>query len=190
MSLINDALKKADEAQKSGDAPPPPPIPMHPAKSGKSSFLPIFLLIVFLLAVLSLAAWFLSSWWKMNRERLLAKTDVKITAQEDQPETNASVVIPPEPTNTVTATSSPPKVVVVTNFVTAKTEGLSLTNIAKAMAALRLQGVFYRPPNSTALINGKSIHIGDKIQNVSVVDIGKESVTVTLGGVTNLLELR
>jgi hypothetical protein len=190
MSLINDALKKADEAQKSGGAPPPPPIPMSPAKSGRSSFMPIFMLIVFLLGVLGLAAWFLSSWWKMNRERLLAKTVVESTAHEEPLDTNPPVVIPPQPTNEIKEPLVATNVVTVTNYVNVKADALALTNITKTLASLRLQGVFYRPPNSTALINGKSVHIGEKLQNVTVVDIGKDTVTVTLSGVTNVLELK
>ena len=186
MSLINDALKKADEAQKSGSAPPPPPIPMRPATKGKSSFLPVFLLIVFLLAVLSTAAWFLSSWWRINRARLLAKS-----AEAPAPVavlTNEPVAA--QPTNEVKEPVVATNIVNVTNYVQAKLEGLPLTNILKTLAAVRLQGVFYRPPDSTALINGKSVRVGDKIQGVSVLAIGKDTVTVAFGGVTNVMELK
>ena len=187
MSLINDALKKADEAQKTGGAPPPPPIPMRPAKSGTSSFLPVLLLIVFLLAVLGLAAWFFASWWKMNRERLLAKAaaaPAQVAVETNEP------AAPLQPTNEVKEPLVATNIVLVTNFVQAKLEGPSLTNILKTLAALRLQGVFYRPPDSTALINGKSVHVGDKIQTVNIVDIGKDRVTVSLSRVTNVLELK
>src|SRR5262245_28416726 len=181
MSLINDALKKADEAQKSGGVPAPPPIPMRPAKPGNSSFLPILLLIGFLLAVLGVAAWLLSSWWKINREQLLAKTVVKASSPAELPQPNPPVVIPPPPANDIkelsvkeSAVKEPivkepvvkeplvaTNIVTVTNFVHVNADADSITNVTKTLAGLRLQGVFYRPPDSTALINGKFVHAGE-----------------------------
>ena len=210
MSLINDALKKADEAQKSGGAPPPPPIPMSPAKPGNSSFLPILLLVGFLLAVVGVAVWLLSSWWKINREQLLAKTVVKASSPAPFRATNPPVVIPAQPSEDIKepVVKEPlvreplvkeplvkeplvaTNIVTVTNFVNANAEALSITNVMKTLAGLRLQGIFYRPPDSTALINGKSVHVGDKIQNAAVLEIDKDRVTVALSGVTNTLELK
>ena len=190
MSLINDALKKADETQRTGGAPPPPPIPMRPAKPSTSSFLPVFLLIVFMLAVLGLAAWFFASWWKINRERLLAKAvEVHARSAPVAVETNEPAA-PPPPTIEVKEPIVETNIVTVTNFVQAKLEAPAVTNVLKTLAALRLQGVFYRPPDSTALINGKSVHVGDKFQDVSVLDIRKDRVMVSLNGVTNVLELK
>jgi hypothetical protein len=209
MSLINDALKKADEAQKSGGAPPPPPIPMRPAKPGNSSFLPILLLGGFLLSALGVAAWLLSSWWKINREQLLAKTVVKASSPAVLPETNPPAAIPSQPANEIkelsvkeSAVKEPVKepvvkeplvatnIVTVTNFVHVNADADSITNVAKTLAGLRLQGIFYRPPDSTALINGKFVHVGDKIQSVVVLEIEKDRVTIALSGVTNVLELK
>ena len=218
MSLINDALKKADEAQKSGGIPAPPPIPMRPAKPGNSSFLPILLLVGFLLAALGVAVWLLSSWLKVTREQLLAKTVVKASSPAPSPKTSPPVVIPAQPSEDIKEpVVKEPKeplvkeplvreplvkeplvkeplvatnIVTVTNFVHVNAEADAITNVMKTLAGLRLQGIFYRPPDSTALINGKFVHVGDKIQSVAVLEIEKDRVTIALSGVTNVLELK
>jgi hypothetical protein len=192
MSLINDALKKADEAQRTGGAPAPPPIPMRPAKPSTSSLLPVVLLIGFMLAVLGLAAWFFAGWWKMNREHLLAKTaEVHARPAPAVVEINEPAApVPPPPAIEIKEPIVETNIVTVTNFVQAKLEAPSLTNIVKTLTALRLQGVFYRPPESSALINGKSLHVGEKFQDISVLEIRKDRVTVSLNGVTNVLEMK
>jgi len=52
---------------------------------------------------------------------------------------------------------------------------------------LRLQGVFYRPSNPSAVINSKTVYRGDKIDAVRIVAIGKSSVTVEWNGQRKVL---
>jgi HD-like signal output (HDOD) protein/ActR/RegA family two-component response regulator len=55
---------------------------------------------------------------------------------------------------------------------------------------LRLQGIFYRRSNASALINGKTVFRGDSIAGGRVVAIDPQSVTVELAGEQKLLRLR
>jgi hypothetical protein len=55
--------------------------------------------------------------------------------------------------------------------------------------ALRLQGIVFQGAQSSALINGRVLYVGDEISLVQVVAIGPDHVVVTLQGQTNLLQL-
>jgi hypothetical protein len=55
---------------------------------------------------------------------------------------------------------------------------------------LKLQGIFYRRSNASALINGKTVFRGDAIAGGHVVDIEPQSVTVELAGEQKILRLR
>ena len=55
---------------------------------------------------------------------------------------------------------------------------------------LRLQSIFYRPENPSVIINGKTLFINDQISGVLVTDIRSSSVTLVLSGQTNILTLR
>jgi hypothetical protein len=61
---------------------------------------------------------------------------------------------------------------------------------AVAFPQVRLQGIFYRPANPAALINAKTVGIGDRIGNATVVAIDRSSVTLECGAQTNVLTLR
>jgi hypothetical protein len=50
------------------------------------------------------------------------------------------------------------------------------------LAALKLQAVFYKPDNPTAVINSKAVGIGSRIGDATVLSISSETVVVELGG--------
>ena len=52
---------------------------------------------------------------------------------------------------------------------------------------LKLQGILYRPADPTAIINGKTVRIGDRIGEALVVSINQEGVAVAAAGQTNVL---
>jgi hypothetical protein len=55
--------------------------------------------------------------------------------------------------------------------------------------APRLQGLFYSRVHPSALINGKTVLVGDKVGEAQVTDIGRSSVTLVTGTHTNVLSL-
>jgi hypothetical protein len=56
-------------------------------------------------------------------------------------------------------------------------------------APLRLQGIVFNPSHPSALINGKTVYIGDKVGGFQVSEISQNSATLINAGQTNLLEL-
>jgi hypothetical protein len=54
---------------------------------------------------------------------------------------------------------------------------------------LRLQAIIYRPTRASAMINGRTLFVGDEFGNLRVVAIGQTSVTLAGGGQTNVLKL-
>ena len=55
--------------------------------------------------------------------------------------------------------------------------------------SFRLQGIFYRPGSSSAVVNSKTVFVGDKVSNAKVKAIDKQSVTIELAGETKVLTL-
>lgn len=45
---------------------------------------------------------------------------------------------------------------------------------------VKLNGIIYRPPNSAAVINGKSFFVGDYLDNARVVEINEKKVVLEL----------
>ncbi len=53
--------------------------------------------------------------------------------------------------------------------------------------ALRLEGISYHGDKSTAVINGKTLQLGDYLQDVTVVGITPTTVTVSMNGRVKVL---
>jgi hypothetical protein len=69
-------------------------------------------------------------------------------------------------------------------------EAPAATPVVKpAFPALTVQGIYFRKVNPSALINGRTIFVGETIHNARVVAIRKESVVVVFKGQTNVLYL-
>jgi len=49
-----------------------------------------------------------------------------------------------------------------------------------AKGALRIQGIFYRENGASAIINGQTVSVGDRVGTARVVAIERESVTVQI----------
>jgi hypothetical protein len=54
---------------------------------------------------------------------------------------------------------------------------------------LKLQGIFFHPTRPAAMISGNTVYIGDQIGNLRVVAIDQHTATLAGGGVTNILKL-
>ena len=172
MSLINDALKRADEQHRQSDVAAPPPIkPLQPVPATKSrAWVPVVGMMVVLLMVLALAAWFLSKWWEA--QKLKAKKPVPQQVVVEVPKPKPPEEPPPPPTNPPPAVVEAPPPVVKTNV------------------TFKLQGVFIRTDKSSALINGKTVFVGDKLFDANVVSISADRVMLEEDGQTNVLVLK
>jgi len=212
MSLINDALNRAKQAQQN-NPPPPPDLPFRPADPSppQSSGRPI-LLIVVVLVVLGLAALLVVlAWPKRGAERTVADAMQSeapavetITPSAEAPPTNPVPVVepafetpPPEPAPAVVPPPATVEPATPTNTPVVAATNDSPTNVTVAAAdttppkpALpKLQGIFYRPERPSAVVSGKNVFIGSRVGEFHVLAITKESVTVGSATQTNVLSL-
>jgi hypothetical protein len=181
MSLINDALKRAKQAQQphSPDAPQMRVQfrPVEPGQQAKKNNTGIWIAVVI---VAGLIIGFVIR--QMTRESSPAPKEVK--AREIVPAN------PQEESAPVPPTSSAPKGGA---HQTASQETPAATPSDKmdepAKPAPKLQAVVFDPKRPSAIISGKSVFRGDKVGDFRVVAITRESVTLVGGGQTNVLVL-
>lgn len=55
---------------------------------------------------------------------------------------------------------------------------------------LKLQGIFFRLSNPSAMIDGKQVFVGEKVQGAKVIKIERQSVTLEFDGQTKELSLQ
>ncbi len=221
MSLINDALRRAKDAQRQVPPPPPnyPPLrPVEPAqqtaRQGLGLLLPIALAVVALLVLLF--AW---QWVQRNgslRSTEAGTREVRATTRVAlppptvvPPDLAAAGFVPvaqsgaaPQPAPAsppspraahVPAASAAPAV----PDESAADAQVSETTNAPAVTAppppkpapLRLQGIVFNPSRPSAMINGRTVFVGDKMGDTRVVAIDRDSVTLVRAGQTNVLSL-
>lgn len=61
---------------------------------------------------------------------------------------------------------------------------------APGVPEFKLQGIFYRPSNASALIDGHTLFVGDEIDGAKLVLIERQSVRLVKGGRPIVLKLR
>jgi hypothetical protein len=208
MSLINDALRRAKEAQQQTPSIRPPELPFRPvepaqqsARRGLGLFLPVALAAVALLVLLFAWAWI---------HPRAAATPIEVNARTARvPEAAAPAPAPavePAPAQKPASTSAPttgtaaklvahaadaPAVKPLANV-----EESKATNAPALVpppppkpAPLRLQAIVFNPKRPSAMISGKTLFIGDKLGDQRVVAIDKDSVTLVGAGQTKVLSL-
>jgi hypothetical protein len=158
MSKINDALKRAKDAQRENtpsSVPPLPPIEARPQERGANWILPgaiFFLIIVAVLLFATSAAMRLSK--TTIAEPVAAPTQAVITA------------VAPEPLPVVTNLAASP---------------------AKVPQPVRVQGIVSDPVHPWAIISGKTVYVGDLVDGMRVTAISREAITLVGNGQTNKL---
>jgi hypothetical protein len=168
MSLINDALKRA--AQKPAAPPSAPELAagLRPAEERPPGFPFLTLLIVFI-PLIALGVWFLAKGLQLNEQPTPAPAETTIAARAL--ELAATPVHVPESVVATVATQP------------------ATENLPKD-AAYKLQGIFWRPSKPSAVVNGKILYIGDRVEQARVTAIDQESVTLTVNGESKVLLLR
>jgi len=173
MSLINDALKRAKDAQQnsppSAPAPQLPPAAVAPAeKSGMGMTVPL------IIAVCAIGGLFFV--WQ-NRQ----KTAARESAVEPKPAAPIPVVSQPKPPVQPAAISMPAPVAPVP-------KAPAPVPVASA-PPLKLQAIFFAPGRSTAIINGKTVRVGNTFRGYRVTAITEASATLVSGTETNVMTL-
>jgi hypothetical protein len=208
MSLINDALRRAKEAQQQTPPPPPHDLPFRPVEPaqqrahwGLGLLLPFALVAIALLTLLFV--------WELTRSgdaapvlEVNARTAPATPAIFPAPAPEAQAapvqepVSPPEPVIATNATLVAEDTSAPADDPLADMEESGTTN-APAMepppppkpAPLRLQAIIFNPKRPSAMISGKTLFVGDKLGDMRVVAIEQDSATLAGAGQTNVLSL-
>lgn len=179
MSLINDALKRAKEAQRENT--PSGVSPMRPVEVKRQER--DFSLVLPVVIIFLIVAAFLFIGLAMARHTI-NNTDKKIavapTMTVSQPV--AAAVAP--------AANPPPAVLPATNppAPAAPAEVVSPPAIlTEPPKPTLVQGIAYDPVHPWAIINGKTVYVGDFVNGRRVAAISRNSVTLVGNGQTNAL---
>ena len=202
MSLINDALKRARDAErKRSDAVPQPPLapvdnPPRPNRLAR------WALIALVLATLILSA--ISFWkWAHHQAVPLEAEAGALPASEPAavhsvlPWNSADPIVPP---NALPPVSTDP--IEEGGFLDGP-DALAAAAVAMepmppeaepvaeptAEPELRLQSIIYRLRNPAVVINGEMLHVGDSIAGGEVIDIQRHAVTVRRGESNHVMQL-
>jgi len=188
MSRINDALKRAKDAQQG--APPPVPAPQlrpaqptQPPARGNGLMVPVVFVVVALLGLFLL--------WQIRQKRtaenqppqpdvLAAATPAPAAPQPTPPAT----VVAPQPAIPPPAALAPAAVPV------RIPQAAPVLAVADSSPSLRLQAVFFTPHSVSAMISGQTVTTGDKVAEYLVAAISPGSVTLVSAGRTNVLKLK
>jgi hypothetical protein len=218
MSLINDALKRAKQAQL--DAPRPtisglhlrPVEPSQGLRQRIGLMLPAITLVAITLA--ALVGWrvFLKSNPAKSpsrispapasdlaarpAEELVAKAAPAVNEAQPQPASapSAGVEFPAAVPGSSTPASTPGTLPGATipstpDGAVADSPVPAETPPAPKTAPLKLQGILFDPAHPAAMISGRTLFIGEKLGEWRVVSISQESATLVNAGQTNFLAL-
>ena len=187
MSLINDALRRArnERPKDTGVSMPParPPLEKLRQKRSLASFLPLICLALLLMGA-GLLLW---QWFKSSSE------DLKIRASgpsQALPVSPTPVAQPAQAVPAATPSNAAPDMV--SSMAAATTNVTPVAESPKAEPmTYQLQSIFYRARNPSAVINGKTVFLGERVGGAKVLAIDKDSVTILLPNrQTNILDLQ
>jgi MSHA biogenesis protein MshK len=176
MSLVNDALRRAQDAQKKGQpaAPGPQLRPAEPVaeKRGMGIWVPV------VIAVVAVAGLILV--WQ-NRQKAEARQPLAepkpaapvATIPETKPPVQPAVAPTPAPAAPVVAPETPVPAPVV----------------SAPAPQLKLQAIFYSPGHSSAMISGKTVRVGDNFRGFRVAALTQTSATLVSATQTNVMTL-
>jgi hypothetical protein len=153
MSLINDALKQARQEPPRIPQRPLPPLPPPDDDSGSRKVWIIPAIVI----VLAFAIVFVVGLATAHRNvrNVVETVTAETVATQTVADVTATVIAPPPPVVAVVAPEYGPK----------------------------LQGIFYSAKDPVAIVDGTTVHTGDRFQNYRVTEITK--YTVTLIGADN-----
>jgi len=219
MSLINDALKRAKAAQQRHLAAAAPGLPLRPVdpmqQPRRSANLLLSMAFGVVFALMAVLLWQGSQRRTTPSQTAIpvvptvlpapatpaaaaAPTPAVPAIQTDlasQPSTSPGTSLPvagaseadatTPAVNATPVTDPPPTAPSPANNAVPATIAAS----APQPTPLKLQGILYRPANPVAVINGKTVGVGDRVGEAIVVSINQSSTLVVVAGQTNKLSL-
>ena len=199
MSLINDALKRAKEQSAPTPAHINPP-PLQPVEYVRHSNTGAVYVSMALLVVI-VGVWLLAKGWDTTRRAAASVSPQPVGARElpatsQKPTPAASEATPVqasisgfavfEPTS-----YSPSSVARDFSVETAVAVAAAPPAAVQASSAssFKLQAIFYRSANPSAVINGRTLSLGGKIDDAKVLAITRDTVTLQTKNETKVLTL-
>ena len=185
MSLINDALKRAQEAQSSTPPAPQSGPQLRPAEPTTYAWHGVGLILPAALALIAVLALFLV--WEVSRQRAAQPQEVRATASAAPvTESTQPATVPPPAADTAARPPAPGTPQVVANAPTNTPAPVS-EDVKPIMP--KLQMVIFNPRNPSAVINGRTVFRGDRLGSFRVTKITADSATLVGEGQTNVLML-
>lgn len=207
MSLINDALKRARQAQQKQPASLVPGTSLRPVDGARTKSFGrglLFGIVVVVLVAIAVGVWLIANYRDAK--------PVPVTGTKQEATSTPLAQAPaPKPAQTSTQPASKPieppqaSVPVVTSASPAQpasnatpvakpsaptsTAAVEATVARQTIAWPKLQGILYRPDHPSALLNNKAVSIGEHSGEFLVVAIDRQSVTLARAGQTNVLRL-
>jgi len=192
MSLINQALKRAQEAQQGPPQEPAPTLHFRPVEPAQRARHSLGVVVPIALAIIALLLLFLVWQWVQR------KNSLTVSAQQAVPATTPVQAAPP-PAVATQPTPEPPvanESATVTPAPVPEPEPAVPVRAPEPAAPLpakppppRLQSIVFNPARPSAMINGRVVFLGDKVGDMRLTALDEESVTLTGGGQTNVLTL-
>ncbi len=184
MSMINDALKQAKQTQQE-NPPPTPPLQFRPAEPGQPNharapllFVSLALALILVVALGGMLVWLVSQ---------NAANELRVAARSaNEPSTAVTAAAKP-----AIAAPLPPALPPATLPVEPGTNTLPVSATAEPPQTLapKLQGISFHPTRPLAVVNGKTVVIGDRVGGFRVLAITRGSVTLGSATATNVLSL-
>ena len=167
MSLVNDALKRAKQSQQENPTPTPELAfrPVEPANEGQPGS-PLLFFGAFVGLVVVIGGCGLLIWGMTSKRGADVQAEAR-TLAEPVP----AVVPTVEPVVAPVATNSQPEVV------------------EPPKPEFKLQGIFFNPTRPSAVVNDRTVYVGDRVSGLHVRAITSEAVTLTSATETNVLSL-
>jgi hypothetical protein len=185
MSLINDALKRASQSDRNRPRQAAPVAPLRPAADQKLFPLALALAAGIVLA-LTAAGWLFWQWWHASHPSAFAKA-ASIAAIAPKPEPPPAVTemtpAPSLPTPDPAGMTAPASVVVAVAPPVKPVEGAW-------PGELKLMAIFFSKSNPLAMINGKTVGVGELIDGIRIAKIERDQVSVEWNGQVKVLVMK
>jgi hypothetical protein len=184
MSLINDALKRASQADRNRPLPAATRAAMEPAAGG-GGWSWTWALAGGVVVALALAGWFFRQWWDAGRQAVPVKVEAVAALAPGPAPVAREAVAPPSPaiapapvTAIAAAPTIPPRAPALDPAPAPPASAVE----APWPAELKLMGIFFSKTNPRALISGKTVAPGDDIAGIRVTKIENDRVTLEWNG--------
>lgn len=193
MSLINDALKRAKEVQTNNPPPAADNLHLRPAEPASQPKKSIGLVLPATGVTVVLAALF--SFWQLrggNHAPLTSETEVTARASARHSDALTPRVEPARLESPASSTpalaSNSPAIPDVQMAAATNAQAVAQTEPPKP-ALPQLKAIIFNPRRPSALIDGKTVFVGDKVREFRVTAITPVSATLASLTQTNVLTL-